>query len=329
MAEQPSEQKLAFGVDLGGTKLIAGIVDNSGAVLKTEGCTTRVNEGYLSIKDDIVKAIQKLRQHTKLPVIGLGVGMAGQIDHKTGYVHFAPNLKWHEVPLQQDLIKELEMPVVVTNDVRAATWGEWIHGAGKGSEDLICLFVGTGIGGGVVSGGRMLTGFTNCAGEIGHMPISFDGPQCSCGNRGCFEAHASGWAIAKKAQKAVEADPQGLGHSILELASGNTESISAKIVFEASLKGDPLAKSIVDEMIKALIVGSVGIVNAFNPERLIIGGGVLKGYADLEERVEAGIRERALETATKSLKVLRSELKERAGMIGAATLAMQTFEIKD
>jgi glucokinase len=145
--------------------------------------------------------VQNLRQGASPPVGGSG--SAGQIDPEHGMVRFAPNLGWHNVPFQSDLAGALGLPVVVTNDVRAATWGEWLHGAGKGCNDLVCLFIGTGIGGGVVSGGKMLSGCSNTAGEVGHMIINLHGPPCSCGSRGCFEALAGGWAIARQAREAV------------------------------------------------------------------------------------------------------------------------------
>ena len=186
--------------------------------------------------------------------------------------------------------------MVVTNDVRAATWGEWRHGAGQGAEDLICLFIGTGIGGGVVSGGRMLTGCTNTAGELGHMTTDLNGPRCTCGHRGCLEALAGGWAIARRAREAIRDAPaarQGL--PCKPRGSKNRWRLKTSTPRwwpPRPRPHDPLARLMVDEVARALIAGTVSLVNAFNPCRLILGGGVMQGLPELMGRIEAGIRQR-------------------------------------
>jgi glucokinase len=215
------------------------------------------------------------------------------------------------------------LPVVVTNDVRAAAWGEWLHGAGQGCDDLVCLFVGTGIGGGVVSGGRMLAGCSNAAGELGHITVDLHGPQCHCGNQGCLEALAGGWAIARRAQEAIAADPAA-GTSLVQMAGGQQKAVTAKIVAQAFHAGDPLAQELVDEVAQALIAGAVGLVNAFNPCRLILGGGVIEGLPELVDRIDQGVCERALEAASAPLQVLPAQLKNDAGVVGAAALAMHS-----
>ena len=149
----------AIGVDLGGTKVEVAQVDVAGQLLRQVRRPTPVKAGPFVIQSEIAAVVREMSETTGSAPVGVGVGVAGQIDAHSGVVRFAPNLGWHNVPLQEGLNQALGMPVVVTNDVRAATWGEWLHGAGQGCDDLICLFVGTGIGGGVVSGGRVLTGF--------------------------------------------------------------------------------------------------------------------------------------------------------------------------
>ncbi len=214
---------------------------------------------------------------------------------------------------------------MVTNDVRAATWGEWIHGAGKGCDDLVCIFVGTGIGGGVVSGGKLLSGCSNTAAEIGHMTIDLNGPPCTCGHRGCLEALAGGWAIARRARQALSDHPSAAA-TLLRLAEGSPDAITAKTVAEASRAGDPLAKEIFDEVTRSLIAGAVSLVNALNPCRLILGGGVIEGVPELVERIAKGVSEGALPAAVEPLLVLPAKLRSDAGAIGAATLAMHTFK---
>jgi glucokinase len=238
--------KWTVGVDLGGTKVEVARVDEGGAVRDSVRTPTRVGSGPIGIIADIVSAIKTLQTTSGTAPLAVGVGTAGQIDAKTGVVVFSPNLDWHEVPLREDLEKILALPVVVTNDVRAVTWGEWLHGAGRGFDDLICLFVGTGIGGGVVSAGRVLTGCTNTAGELGHMTIAVDGPQCTCGNRGCLEAMAGGWAIARQAQEMVLQD-KARGRTLLEIA-GSVEAISAATVAQGADFGDPLSLTLTDRV---------------------------------------------------------------------------------
>jgi glucokinase len=311
----------AIGVDLGGTKVEAAQVDTEGQVRQRLRRATDVKDGPAAIEAEIVTAVRELQESVGSSPAGVGVGVAGQIEPASGVVHFAPNLDWHDVPLQADLSRTLRLPVVVTNDVRAAAWGEWLHGAGQGCGDLVCLFVGTGIGGGVVSGGRMLSGCSNAAGELGHITVDLHGPLCHCGNQGCLEALAGGWAIARRAQEAIAADPAA-GASMVQMAGGQQTAVTAKIVAQAAHTGDPLARELVDEVAQALIAGAVGLVNAFNPCRLILGGGVIEGLPELIDRVDQGVCERALEAASAPLQVLPAQLKNDAGVVGAAALAM-------
>jgi glucokinase len=323
------QEPWAIGVDLGGTKVEVAMVDAGGNILQRLKQPTRVETGPDRIMAAIAAMVRQLQnQGPQTPSAGVGVGVAGQVTAATGVVRFAPNLNWREVPLQDRLQTALRLPVVVTNDVRAATWGEWRHGAGQGAPDLICLFIGTGIGGGVVSGGRMIAGCTNTAGELGHITTDINGPLCSCGHRGCLEALAGGWAIARRAREAIRDDPAA-GQAFLQAAGLKEpvapEDINAAVVAAAARARDPLARLLVDEVARALIAGTVSLVNAFNPCRLILGGGVIQGLPELTGRIEAGIRRAALNTAIEGLEVLPARLEGDAGVVGAATLAIRSF----
>jgi len=265
-----------------------------------------------------------LGQDAGRPAVGLGVGIAGQIGTSGKTVRFAPNLAWHDVPLQAALQRQLGLPVVLLNDVRAATWAEWLFGAGRGCDDLVCLFVGTGIGGGVVSGGRMLDGSSNTAGELGHVTVDLNGPRCHCGNHGCLEALAGGWAISRRVQEAVADDPLA-GEALLAMANGQADGLTAELVARGAHAGDPLAGQIVTETAEALIAGAVGLINAFNPARLILGGGVIEGLPELIQHIDRGIRAKALRAAWENLQVLPAERHNDAGVIGAAALVMRRF----
>jgi glucokinase len=316
--------KHTLGIDLGGTKILAALVEESGRILDRSEKPTPAREGPDAVIEQMVAAAGELRDRAPAGLLGVGVGAAGQIEAKSGSVRFSPNLGWHDVPLQEKLKSHLASPVVVSSDVRAATLGEWVHGAGRGCGDLLCMLVGTGIGGGIITGGHLVLGANNSAGEVGHAPIVCHGPLCTCGNQGCLEALAGGWAIAERARRVAEQRPEA-GRALLSLAGGEPANIDARVVAQAHRQGDPLAGSLVDEVAEALIAGLTMLVNVLGPARIILGGGVIAGLPELVERCEAGIRRRALLVATEALEVVPAALGEEAVAIGAATLARRTF----
>jgi glucokinase len=321
-----STNQWAIGIDLGGTKIEVALVNSSGLLHDRLRVPTQTKQGYKAILQQITQTIHQLcdKNGNTVPS-AIGIGIPGQISRTSGIVHYAPNLNWHEVKLKDDLSAMLHKHIRVCNDVRAATWGEWLHGAGKSCNDIVCIFIGTGIGGGIVSDGRMLAGCNNTAGEIGHMTIDLHGPQCHCGNTGCFEALAGGWAVARDAQNMVKADMKN-GKMLLDIAGNEINKITAKTVSEAAGKNDTLAKKIIDNLADALIAGSTALVNAFAPCRLILGGGIIEGMPQLIESIEKGVKKYALKAATKNLKVLPAKLHNDSGVIGAAAFALQSLD---
>jgi len=309
---------VTLGVDLGGTKIETALVDAAGHILVSHRHPTQFEKGPNGVIADVVTSVKTCLGEVDMTAQGLGVGVAGQVD-RAGTLRFAPNLGWRNVPLQVSLEKALGMPVVVNNDVRAATWGEWRHGAGQGIDDLVCLFVGTGIGGGIVSGGRLLEGCNHTAGELGHMTIVAGGRHCHCPNRGCLEAYAGGWAIAERAQEAAHVDPKA-GQRLVTLA-GSIQQISAATVTQAYTDRDPLAHRLVEETAQYLAAGLVSIINAFNPCLIVLGGGVILGLPEYATIVERAVRENALPTAVEGLRIVIAALGDKAGVIGAAALA--------
>jgi len=195
-------ESLTLGVDLGGTKVNVALVDASGRLLSAHKSPIHPDKEPNRVIADILTGVDVCLSKTGQEAKALGIGVAAQVDLK-GVVRGSPNLGWQNVPLKKKLEKQLGLPVVVTNDVRAATWGEWRYGSGKGIDDLAVLLVGTGIGGGVISGGKVLSGCSNSGGELGHITIVYDGRKCRCPNKGCLEAYAGGWAIAERAQEAI------------------------------------------------------------------------------------------------------------------------------
>lgn len=314
---------LTLGVDLGGTKVETALVDAAGGIVTVHRTSTDAAKGPAGVITDIVECVHGCLGSGSRAALALGVGVAGQVEAGTGAVRFAPNLGWRDVPLREELERALGLPVAVVNDVRAAAWGEWLHGTGQGVDGLVCLFLGTGVGGGVITGGRILEGITNTAGELGHMTVVADGRLCRCRNLGCLEAYAGGWAIAQRAQEAVEADPDG-GRTLISLA-GDLEGITALEVSEAFRQGDRLARRVVDETGRYLSAGLVSIVNAFNPSLVILGGGVIEGLPELVAMAEERVRKYALEAAIEGLSVSRAALGLKAGVIGAAALARRAI----
>ncbi len=311
-------KKLTLGVDLGGTKVEMTLIDEVGQISSSHRYPTRAEKGAESIIADIINAVNTIRDQAEQEVVALGVGAAGQVD-SNGVVRSAPNLPFHDEPLQTRLSKELGLPVLVTNDVSAATYGEWHYGSGKGVNDLVVIFVGTGIGGGVVSDGKLLEGCNNTLGELGHITLVAEGRSCRCPNLGCLEAYAGGWAIAERAKEAVSDKPND--GELLKSLAGSFENISAATVNQGYREGDPLSKKIVEETGQYLASGVVGIINAFNPCVVVLGGGVIEGLPELIPIVEEVTLMRALKPNVEKLKIIKASLGVKAGAIGAAALA--------
>ncbi len=314
------EQKWSIGVDLGGTKLEAAAIDPEGKILERIRIPTQSERGPDAIIADMASTIQSLIQKQPSIPQGIGIGTAGQINETSGAIAFSPNLpNWHNVPLKEQLQKHLDFPIFIINDVRAATWGEWLFGAGKDAKDFVCLFIGTGIGSGVVSGGRMLSGATNTFGELGHMIIDYKGLPCNCGNYGCLETLGAGWGVAARTKKSVQENPSE-GKTLLRLAEGELQKLSAAHLIQAANENDPLAKKILSETLEALAAGCITIVNALNPHRLIIGGGFGQALPHLIPTMEQEIKKRALTAASRNLQVVPAMLGNDAGVIGAAAM---------
>jgi glucokinase len=309
-------------VDLGGTKIQAAVVDLDGRVVATHRTATDIAGGPSKAVADIVRSVHACAPD--MSAIGaVGVGVAGQVDSATGAVRSAPNLGWQDFPLADRLEQVLGLPVVVENDVRAITWGVWQHGAGSGIDDLVVLFVGTGVGGGIVSGGRLLTGDRGVAGELGHATLVAGGRLCTCGRRGCVEAYTGGWAIAARAREAIEADPEaGLG---MVDAAGKGE-VTAVVVSQAAADGDPLARALLEETGRYLGSAAVGLVHALNPRRIVLGGGVVDGNPYLVDAVASAVEADAIPIFAERLEVRQAELGPKAGVVGSASLARRRLQ---
>ncbi len=308
----------ALGVDLGGTKIALGVVDRAGTVLDAQRLPTRAERPAREVIADIITSVND-RWADRLPKDRpLGIGVAGQVDER-GTVLFGPNLHWNNVPLGRELTRGLGRPVAVLNDVQAATVGEWSYGAGREASDLVCMFVGTGVGGGIVADGRLRHGASGTAGELGHITVVRNGRKCRCPNSGCLEAYAGGWAIAERAREAVRERPAE-GAALVRLA-GDSASISSETVEAAYRIHDRLARELVEDTMGYLASGLVSVVNAIDPGTVVLGGGVLEGFLSLIPSLAKEVKARALAVAARRLTVVPARLGNESGVVGAASYA--------
>jgi glucokinase len=320
MVMQKMNKPLTLGVDLGGSKVDVGLVDAAGRLLFAHKSLIHASKEPELVIADILAGVEVCLNKTGQEAEALGIGVAAQVDRE-GVVRGSPNLGWRNVPLKKKLEKQLGLPVFVTNDVRAATWGEWRYGSGRGVEDLVVLFVGTGVGGGVICGGNVLLGCTNSGGELGHITIVSGGRKCRCPNRGCLEAYVGGWAIAERVQEAIRT-LSNEGRRLLTLA-GSVNQVTAVTLSQAYREGDLLARLLVDETGRYLAAGVVSIVNAFNPCLVVLGGGVVEGIPELIQIVKDVVPTMALEASVENLKIMKAALGSDAAAIGAAALAQK------
>lgn len=304
------------GVDIGGTKIEAALVDEWGAVQGLHRQATQADLGPRAVLERLRACIQTVLDRALGPVRTVGIGFAGQVDASTGVVYYAPNLPgWRDIPLKAELEGALGLPVFVLNDVHAAAWAERVYGAGQDWDDLVCVFVGTGVGGGVILGGCLQTGASGSLGEVGHMPIVADGRACRCGGRGCLEAYVGGWAIAEQVQQDIRDHPAEWGDV------GPLETFTAETLADLCQRGHPRAREWSARLGRYLGIGMVGVVNVLNPRGLILGGGVLQGFPEWMTVVAATIRELALPSAARTVEVRRAGLGRHGGLIGAAAWA--------
>jgi glucokinase len=309
----------AIGIDIGGTKVGALLISEDGEVLAEERADTPRDDVDATL--EVVYRLADLLGERDQPA-AIGVGAAGMVDAEAGMLRFAPNLDWTEVPVRDLVAKRTELPCVLDNDANAAAWGEYRFGAGRGHRDLLVVTVGTGIGGGIVSGGRLLRGAHGFAAEIGHIIVEPGGPWCGCGNRGCWEQVASGQALDRAAREAAQSRPDSL---IADLAG--THAPVGRHVWEAARQRDRMATSILEEVGRRLGEGIAGLVNVLDPEAVVIGGGVV----DIGDLLLAPAR-KAFVAAVEApdhrpeVPLVPARLGNRAGAIGAAALALEAAD---
>lgn len=309
-------------IDIGGTKIVTALVSHPPRLLARDYSLTLASEGRQAVTGRIFSAIDRVlgAQNIAPPQLhSIVIAAAGAIDLERGLVTSSPNLLgWRDVPLRDMVKARYKVNTLLINDADAEVLGEHRLGAGRGVSSLILITVGTGIGGGIIINGRLYSGASGSAGEIGHTTIDVNGPRCNCGNIGCWETFVSGRAMAKEAKARVKWGEQSI---LDEMVKGEIEQITTEKVGVAAQGGDPLALDIVSKAATYLGIGMVNLVNAFNPEMIIVGGGVAKIGELLLEPARQVVRERAFKLASGVVRIVPAQLGDDAGVLGGAVFA--------
>ncbi|MBI3878978.1 MAG: ROK family protein [Verrucomicrobia bacterium] len=312
------------GVDLGGTKILAGVFTPQLKCLGSQKMTTKAERGADAVIERIERCVRDAVDECDLSlknIRGLGIGSPGSVDAESGKVIFAGNLGWKDVPLRKELEKRLDVPVFVGNDCKNCMLGVHEVEFGGKPRDMVGIFLGTGIGGGLVFDGKLYTGHNGVAGELGHMVIDAGGPKCTCGNRGCFEALASRTAIFRRIKDAVKEGEKTvlvdmLGPDLADMRSGDLR--------KALKRGDKLVGKIIEDAAHYTGVAVANLVNILNPELVVIGGGVVEQLADeMMPVIEKTAKDGAFPGATRDLEIRASKLGDDAGITGGAVLVTQ------
>ncbi len=314
-----------IGLDLGGTKILGALVDRRGKIIARE--KKRIEDHSVkAIVDNLVECVNSVCGQANINlagVAGIGIGAPGTLDFERGTVLFAPNIHWRNVPLRALVEKQTGIKTFVDNDVNLGTLGEHTWGVGKGSQDAVGIFIGTGIGGGIILGGKLFYGFNKTAGEIGHMVLKPGGPKCGCGNRGCLEALASRTAIARRIWKAVR---RGKPTVMAALVKAESEIVSG-VLAEAVRKRDKVVIKSLQIAAEHLGIAIGTLVNVINPEIIILGGGVMEALGPMMlPLVRRHARKNCFPHSFKGIKICTARLADDAGVLGGAALVFGKLE---
>ena len=311
-------------VDLGGTKILAAIVSEDGRMIAKERFPTLADEEPQAVINRLLSALDRILNAGDMEpsqLDSISIAAAGGIDMDRGLITHSPNLPgWNDIPLRALVQEKYQVSTFLVNDASAAALGEHRFGAGRGIDNLIMLALGTGIGGGIIVNSGLYCGASGSAGEIGHMTIDVDGPECTCGNKGCLETFASGTAVAREAIRRIR---QGEKSSLVEVVEGKIEDITAEKVGVAARAGDSLSSDVIAKAAAYLGVGMVNLVNIFNPEMIIAGGGMAELGDLLLNPSRHMVKERAFPVAARIVQIVTAQLGNEAGAYGAAAFAFE------
>ena len=309
------KKKYVVGVDLGGTKIYTALVDLEGNIIKEKAVETLAFEGENAVMGRIIYTINYVIDGSEKNLIkSIGIGSPGPLDVKNGVIIENSNLPFKNFEIVKTIRETYDLPTYLDNDANVATLGEFMFGAGKGTENMVFITASTGIGGGAVINGKLFRGTTGNALEIGHTIVANEGPRCGCGNIGCAEALGSGTAIGKRAKEAVATN--------VETSLKNYENVTSKEVFKEAANGDRVAKNILETSLNYLGIAVANTITNFDPEKVVIGGGVINGGSIVLDTIRRVVGERALKTFVDSCTVEKAVLGGKAGVLGAAALAI-------
>ena len=309
-----------IGIDLGGTGIKAGVVDEKGTILSKVSCPTGVERGAEPVIKDMADLARKAAAEagkTMDEIEYIGIGIPGIHDNARNIVPMCTNLYWHEVPLIPMMQKYIDKPIYVDNDATIAALAEAVAGVSSGVKNSLFVTLGTGVGGGIVINGKVFTGPHGVASEIGHMIVKFDGEMCSCGNRGCWERYASATALIRMGKEAAAEHPES---AIVKVVDGDLDKLNAKHVMDCAKAGDPAAVKVFDDYVTYLCVGFVSLINLYDPEIIALGGGVSAAGDFLLDAINKKLPSMVFYKTMPYAKIALATLGNDAGIIGAAML---------
>ncbi len=314
--------KYYIGIDLGGTNIKAGVVSEDFEIVAKTSCKTNLPRPGEEICADMAKvALEAVKEAglTLDDIEAVGIGTPGTANSETGVIEYSNNLGFLNFPVVELMKTHINKPCYVENDANAAAYGEFVAGAAKGANDAVCITLGTGVGGGIIINKKIYSGFNFAGAEIGHTVINVDGPQCTCGRRGCFEVYSSATGLIRMTNEAIAKHPE----SILKEEADDHGKVSARTAFNAMRRGDAAAKQVVDDYIKYLACGIANTINIFQPDILCIGGGVCnEGDPLLLPLKELVAKEVYTRNSEKNTEIVIAKLGNDAGIIGAAFLGL-------
>ena len=312
--------KYYVGIDLGGTNIVAGVVDENYNIIAKASTKTNCPRPDKEIADDMAKMALEAVQNAKLSINDIewiGVGTPGIANSATGIIEYSNNLGFKNTPMVKYIQETIDKPVFIENDANAAAYGEYVAGAAKGAKNAVCITLGTGVGGGIIIDGKIYSGSNFAGAEIGHTVVHFGGAQCSCGRKGCFEAYSSATGLIRMTKESMAEHPD----SIMNKMAEEKGKVSARTAFDCMRKGDKYAKEVVDTYIAYLSAGITNTINIFQPDVLCIGGGVCnEGDALLIPVKELVKNEVYTRNSEKNTEIVIAKLGNDAGIIGAAFL---------
>lgn len=318
-----TEQVQAIGIDVGGTNIKAGLVNQAGQVLKPQVLPTRREKGAEYVLKQIGKLINELAESASAHILGVGLALPGEVDNQRGYCLYCPNLKWGELEVRERLTQATALPVRLINDANAACLGEYFYGGGEGAPTFLSITLGTGVGSGLILAGRLYTGRFGSGVEAGHMVVDPLGYPCACGRRGCWETLVSAPGMVRRTQEKMKRAPES---KLSQIADDDLPGLSPEVIFQAFRAGDSLARVVVEETIFYLAIGLANLINLFNPYKISLGGGVAEAEEILSSNLLERINANVFPTIRGKVEIFKAKQGYYGGVIGAASLWLHKIE---